>query len=138
MIGAHMAINVQEPHEMSALIDAHTRKLRTELFGAMLRGEAAKTTPQRLHFRRAIEPEEPAERRGIFLLEMLGSLDTQQRHEQERQQRRAQAIEGRTDVTVELAANPEQPALDQTRKSQQHTSTGNRGSLAKEWCGIIE
>ena len=38
MIGAHMAINVQEPHEMPTLIDARTRKLRAKLLGAMLRG----------------------------------------------------------------------------------------------------
>jgi hypothetical protein len=29
-----------------------------------------------------------------------------------RQQRRAKFIEGRTDLTVELAADPKQPALD--------------------------
>lgn len=39
MISAHMAINVQEPHEMSALIDTHTRKLCAQLLGAMMRGE---------------------------------------------------------------------------------------------------
>jgi tripartite-type tricarboxylate transporter receptor subunit TctC len=45
---------------------------------------------------------------------MLGPLNAEQRHEQERQQGRAQSIEGRTDFTVELAADPKQPALDQT------------------------
>jgi hypothetical protein len=69
---------------------------------------------------------------------MLGPLDAQQRHEQERQQGRAQAIEGRTDLTVELAADPKQPALDQARESEQDADTGNRGPLAKERCGIIE
>jgi len=29
VIGAHMAINVQKPHEMPALIDAQARKLCT-------------------------------------------------------------------------------------------------------------
>ena len=62
----------------------------------------------------------------------------EQRHEQERQQRRAQAIEGRTDLTVELAADPKQPALHQTRESEQDADTGNRGPLAKQRCGIIE
>jgi hypothetical protein len=47
---------------MSAPIDAPPRKLRAQLLGAMLRGEAGKPAPQRLHFRRAIEPEESAER----------------------------------------------------------------------------
>src|SRR5215813_9716898 len=73
---------------------------------------------QRLHFRRAVEPQESAERSRVFLLEMLGPLDAQQRHEQKRQQRRAQTIEGGTHVTVELAADRKQPALDQTGQSQ--------------------
>src|SRR5215470_10091539 len=133
-----MAVNVQEAHQMSALIDAHTRKLRAQLLGAMLRGEAGEPAPQRLHFRRTVEPEEPSERRRVFLLEMLGTLDAQQRHEQERQQRRAQTIEGRTDVTVELAADLKQPAIYQARESQQNASTWNRGPLSKQRCGIIE
>jgi hypothetical protein len=67
-----------------------------------------------------------------------GSQRATTRHEQERQQGRAQAIEGRTDLTVELAADPKQPALDQARESEQDADTGNRGPFAKEWCGIIE
>src|SRR5215468_3668729 len=131
MIGAHVAINVQEPHEMSALTDTHTRKLGAKLLSAMPRGEAREPAPQRLHFRRAVEPEEPAECGRVAFLELLGPLDAEQRHEQERQQRRTQTIEGRTDLTVELATDPKQPALDQTRQSQQHTDTGNRGPLAE-------
>src|SRR5208283_5604191 len=133
-----MAVNVQKPHEMSALIDTQTRKLRAQLLGAMVRREAGEPAPQRLHFRCSVEPEESAERSRVSFLEMLGSLDAEQRHEQERQQRRAQAIEGRTDFTVELAADPKQPALDQTRESEQDADTGNRGPLAEERCGIIE
>ena len=110
-----MAVNVQKPHEMSALIDTEPRKLRTQLLGAMVRREAGEPPPQRLHLRRSVEPEEAAERGRVSFLEMLGPLDAEQRHEQERQQRRAQAIERRTDFTVELAADPEQPALEQTR-----------------------
>ena len=75
MISAHMAINVQEPHEMSALIDTHTRKLCAQLLGAMMRGEASEPAPQRLHFRRAVEPEQPAERGRVAFLQMLGPLD---------------------------------------------------------------
>jgi hypothetical protein len=59
MIGAHVAVNVQEPHEVSALIDTHTRKLRAQLLGAMLRGKAGEPAPQRLYLRRTVEPEEP-------------------------------------------------------------------------------
>src|SRR5258707_124755 len=133
-----MAVNVQKSHQMSALIDTQTRKLRAQLLGAVVRREAGEPAPQRLHLRRSVEPEQPAERGRVAFLEMLGPLDAQQRHEQQRQQRRAQAIEGRTDFTVELAADPKQPTLDQTREREQDTDTGNRGPLAKQRCGIIE
>jgi hypothetical protein len=39
---------------------------------------------------------------------------------------RAQAIKGRTDFTVELAADPKQPALDQARQSEQDADTRHR------------
>ena len=47
---------------MSALIDTQTRKLRAQLLGAMVRREAGEPAPQRLHFRRSVEPEEAAPR----------------------------------------------------------------------------
>jgi hypothetical protein len=36
-----MVVNVQKPHEMSAPIDTHARKLRAELLGAMVRAAFA-------------------------------------------------------------------------------------------------
>jgi hypothetical protein len=60
---------------MSAPIDAPTRKFRSQLLGTLLRGKPGKPAPQRLHFRRTIEPEESAERRRVSLLELLGPLD---------------------------------------------------------------
>src|SRR5260370_14321032 len=119
VIGADMAVNVQKSHQMSALIDTQTRKLRAQLLGAMVRREAGEPAPQRLHLRRSVEPEQPAERGRVAFLEMLGPLDAQQRHEQERQQRRAQTIERRTKLTIELAADPKQPALDPKQPRQQ-------------------
>ena len=74
-----MAVNVQKPHEMSALIDTQPRKLRTQLLGAMVRREAGEPPPQRLHLRRSVEPEEAAERGRVSFLEMLGPLDAEQR-----------------------------------------------------------
>jgi hypothetical protein len=104
----------------------------------MARRKAGKPAPQRLHFRCTVEPEEPAERGRVSFLEMLRPLDAQQRHEQECQQRRAQAIECWTNLAIELAADPKQPALDQTRQREQHSDTRNRGPLTKQRCGIIE
>ena len=58
---------------MSALIDTQTRKLRAQLLGAMVRRQAGEAAPQRLHFRRSVEPEESAESGRIAFLEMLGA-----------------------------------------------------------------
>src|SRR5215471_10706863 len=96
---------------MSALIDTQTREFCAQLLGAMACRQAGEPSPQRLHFRRPVEPEQPAKCGGVALLEMLGPLDPQQRHEEECQQRRAQAIKGRTDLTVEFAADLKQSAL---------------------------
>jgi hypothetical protein len=82
---------------MSALIDTHTRQLHAQLRGATPRGEAGEPTPQSRHLRRTVEPEEPAHRSWVFLLELLRTLDAQQRHKHERQQRRAQAPPATTD-----------------------------------------
>src|SRR3974377_1285429 len=131
MVGAHMAVYVQKPHKVSALIDTQTRKLCAQLLGAMMGGEAGEPAPQGLHFRCSIEPEQSAKRGRVVFLEVLGSLDAQQRHEKQHQQRRAQTIECRTDLTVELAADPKQPVLDQTRYCEQDTDTGNREPLAE-------
>src|SRR6266704_5622584 len=138
MVGAHMAVNVQKSHEMSALIDTPTRKLRAQLNGTMACCQMSKPASQCLDFRRSVEPEDSAERSRVAFLEMLGPLDAQQRHEQERQQRRAQAIESRTDFAVEPAADLKQPTLDQTRQRDQYASTRNRRAVAEERCGIIE
>jgi hypothetical protein len=70
-----MAVNVQKTHEMPALIDTQTRKLRAQLLGAMVRREAGEPAPQRLHLRRSVEPKESAERSRVSFLEMLGPLN---------------------------------------------------------------
>src|ERR1700751_4378156 len=138
MIGAHVTVDVQKAHEMSAPIDTHTRKLCAKLVGARAPAWTGEPAPQRFHFRRAVEPKQPAERSWIPLLEMFGPLYPQQRHKQERQQRRAQTIESRANLTVELAADPQQPALDQARQSQQDAGSRNRGSITKQRCGILQ
>src|SRR6266849_5466013 len=105
-----MAVNVQKPHEMPAPAHPPGGAPLRRAAGRGACASAGEPAPQRLHFRRSVEPEQSAERGRVSFLEMLGPLDAEQRHEEERQQRRAQTIEGRTDFTVELAADPKQPA----------------------------
>ena len=75
MIGAYVTIDVQEPHEMAALGDPLARQLRAQLLSALVRGKPRELAPEGLHFRRPIQPEHPAERGRVLLLEMLGTLD---------------------------------------------------------------
>ncbi|HLS81360.1 MAG TPA: hypothetical protein VK025_08155 [Steroidobacter sp.] len=62
--------------------------------------------------------------RWIALLQVLGPLDAQQRHQQQRQQRRAQPVERWTDTAIELVRDAEQPALNERRQSEQHADAG--------------
>src|SRR5215468_11167816 len=88
---------------MSALIDTQTREFCAQLLGAMACRQAGEPSPQRLHFRRPVEPEQPAKGGGVALLEMLGPLDPQQRHEEE-----CQHAEKKREVIEELLKeNPE-------------------------------
>ena len=52
-------------------------------------GEAPERPPQRLDLGRPIEPQHSAEGRWITLFELLGTLDTQQRHHEQCHQRGA-------------------------------------------------
>ena len=91
----------KNPISSPALRHAYTGQLSAQLAGAVVRGEATERPPQSLDFRCAIEPEEPAESRRVAFLELLGTLDAQQRHQEQRHQRRAQSVEGRSDPAIE-------------------------------------
>ncbi len=91
----------------------------------MLGGQPRELTPQSLDLGRAIQPQQSAERHRVSLLELLGTRDAQQRHQQQRQQRRAQPVEGRADATVELASDQQEPALEKRRQGEEHPCTGD-------------
>jgi len=101
-----MAINVQKPHEIAPLIGAQARKHCAELLGAVVRRERLR--PRRSVFTSGARssPRSLQNPAGSRSLSWFGPLDAQQGHEHERQQRRAQAIEGRTDFTIKLVADP--------------------------------
>ena len=71
---------------------------RPNSLGAAGGGQAGELAPQGLDLRGAVEAEHAARASRVVLLERLGPLDAQQRHEQQRQQRRAQPVEGRADA----------------------------------------
>jgi hypothetical protein len=45
------------------------------LLGALVRGKPGELTPEGLHFRRPIQPEQSSQRGRVLLLELLGTLD---------------------------------------------------------------
>ena len=61
VIGAHVAVDVEEAHEVAALLDAQTRQLRAELLGLVVAGQARELPAQGLDLGRAVEPEHAAE-----------------------------------------------------------------------------
>jgi hypothetical protein len=73
-----------------------------------------------------------------MLLERLGSLDPQQRHHDERDQRRAQAVERRADRAVHRARLVEEPALEQRGDREQHARPWHAGPVAEHRRGVIE
>ena len=73
-----------------------------------------------------------------MLLERLGTPDAPQRHQQQRQQRGPQAVEGRADVAVELSGDPKDTALYQQRDSEHHARSSHGRRLAENRSGVIE
>src|SRR5437016_1240355 len=61
VIGADVAIDVQEPHQMPALIDAQARQFRPQLLSVLVCREASEPTPQGLDLGRPVEPQESTE-----------------------------------------------------------------------------
>src|SRR6266404_1973705 len=63
------------------------RQLCPQLLGVLVCRKAGEPTSQGLDLGRPIEPQESAEGRRVALLEVFGTLDAQQRHQQQCQQR---------------------------------------------------
>src|ERR1700676_4878848 len=82
----------------------------------MMCSDAAELAPEGLDLGCPVQPQQSTQGRWVTLFELLGTLDTQQRHQEQCQQRRAQAVEGRTDFTVELASDLHQSAVHQIRQ----------------------
>ena len=100
-------------------------ELFSELLGLVPGGEAGELATDGLDLRCAVEPQYVPQGGGVSLLEPLGTLDAPQRHEQKHEEGRAEAIESRADVAVQLGRDPEDTALDQRRQRQQHPRAGD-------------
>jgi hypothetical protein len=81
VVAAHVAVHVQEAERGAARRLPAFGEQAAEMGRAADAGQARELPAQRFHLRGAIEPEETAEVLGGVLLEALGPLDAQQRHE---------------------------------------------------------
>lgn len=75
VVGAHVAVDVEEAHRVAEVADATLRESAAELGGPAAPGEPPQLAPQGLHLGRAIEPEQAAEVGWRVLLQRLGTLD---------------------------------------------------------------
>jgi hypothetical protein len=75
VVGANVAVDVEEAHRIAEVADATLRESAAELGGTAEPGEPRQLAPQGLHLGRAIEPEQAAEVGRRVLLERLGALD---------------------------------------------------------------
>ena len=89
MIDADMSVDIQEPERSPTVCHALLRKGTSELCSTTVGGQTAELAPQGLHFGRPVETENPSEILRHVLLECLGPLDPQKRHEQQGYERGA-------------------------------------------------
>src|SRR5271169_877613 len=73
-----------------------------------------------------------------MLLERLGSLDAQEREEQERDDGRAQAVERRADGAVDVARDLDDPAVLDRGEREQHPGAGHALAVAEQRGGVVE
>jgi len=73
-----------------------------------------------------------------MLLESLGALDAPQRHEQQRQQGRSQAVEGRADLAIDLMGDAEDATGHEHRHGAEHSRTRHGLGVAEHGCRVVE
>jgi hypothetical protein len=81
-------------------------------------GQTGELPTDGLDFRRPVESQHAAEILRRALLETLGPLDAKQRHQDEGDQSRAKAVEGRSDIGVDLVSAFEYAAGEDRGHSQ--------------------
>jgi hypothetical protein len=81
VVDAHVAIDVEEAERGATRRDAPLAEEAAEACRAADAGQARELAAQRLDLRGAVESKEAAEVLGRVLLEALGTLDAQERHE---------------------------------------------------------
>lgn len=138
MIDAHVAVDVQKPHECAARVDTQLSELGAEAFGPTVGRESRELAADRLDLGRAVEPEDAAQHLGVVFLERFGTLDAPQRHQEQGEERCAQAVEGRTDVAVELVRALKQTAGHEHGDRHEHAGAGHGVGGAEQGARVVQ
>jgi len=138
VVGAHVPVDVKETHGVAALRDTVGGERAPEIGGAAEAGQPGELVAQRFDLGRAVEAEDLPELLWRAFLEPLGSPDAQEGHEQQCDQRRAQAVERRPEATVDLAGNLQNAALEQGRQSEQGSQPGQVAAWREHGHGVLE
>ena len=138
VIGADVAVHVEEAQRGAARCDPLLGKRPAELGGAPQGGEPGELAPQGLHLGCAVETEEAAEVAGRVLLERLGPLEAKERHEQHGDDGGAQPVEGRADGAVDLPGDVEDAAVGEGREREQHAGARDSGAGPEQRRRVVQ
>jgi hypothetical protein len=138
VVHPHMPVDVEEAHRGPAVGHPAVGQGAAERGGPPRGGQTAELAPHRLDLGRAVEAQDPAEIVRRVLLEPLRALDPEQRHQQQRHERGAEAVERGAEAAVDLPGDGEDPARHQGGQGQQHPRMGHPGPGAEERGGIVQ
>ena len=138
VVDPHVAVDVEEAHELTARCDAKARQRCSQLLGLVVVGQTAELASDGLDLRGAVEPQHATERLRVMLLDGLGALEAPERHHEQGQERRPQAVEGRADLAVDLVGDAEDAAGDEHWDGAEHRRTRHGLGVAEDRRRVVE
>src|SRR5712691_10877158 len=130
--------SLEEPKQPATFGDTVTGEFAAELLTGLAGCEARQFAPQRLNFRQTIQADDAPKTSRRILFQSLRAGNSQQRQQNVGYQCGPQAIEGRTDRTVNLAGNREHSAFGERRNRQQHSGSGKIVGTCKPGRGVFK
>ncbi len=138
VVHAHVTVHVEEAERGASCGDAALGERAAELGGATEGRQAGELPAQGLDLGRSVQAKNAAQIIGGVFLDVLGTLDAPQRHEQQRNDAGAQAVEGRADAAVHVAGAREDAAGDQCGDRQQHAGARHARAGPEQGCRVVQ
>ena len=132
----HVTVDMHDAHWPFVLAHPFTGDLPHQFGGASLLLQTMQLTAQCLDLRRAVQTQYPSELLHVVPTQMLGPFDPQQRHEHERHQHGAHAVEGCGKGTVEALSQTQERVLGQHRHREEGPSPIEPFARGKQGLGI--